>query len=327
MATELPEVVGVVGGDRPQHRAVAGVVGGEHQVPGAEANVEILEVAGGRVDGALGIAAGVDPIADLEPIGARGARHELPDAAGADTGARAGVEAAFDHRHVEEILGQPLALQGLLEQLAIASGAAQPPGHHRVPLRIALEVVEVAQHLGVPAHRQIRELQAAQPLGVGRGRRSVDARGRLGRAHLGRHVAAASPLPGKRARGRRPFGAAPGCGRLRASRLREGLLLEAADLSQLRRLGCGDFVDGDSADGAPLCEAPVSRIGRPRLGRTGLARRSLGSRRGPDPRERSASARPARAAADDAIWGGSYRIVAATTKILSSSLIVSVGML
>ncbi len=272
MPAELPEVVGVVGGDGAQHRAVAGVVGSEDQVPGTEANVEILEVAGGRIDGALRIAAGVDPVADLESVGTGGAGHELPDAAGADARAGAGVEAALDHRHVKEILGQPLALQGLLEQLTVASGAAQPSRHHRVPLGIVLEVVEVAQHLGVPAHRQIGELEAAQPFRVGWRRRAVDAGRRLGRAHLGWNIAAASPLAGERTRRRCAFVAATRCVCFRASRPGEGLLLEPADLPQLRRLRRGHVVDGASADSAPLCQAPISRIGRPGCRRWGRPR-------------------------------------------------------
>ena len=184
-------------GDRAQDRAVAGVVGGEHEVPGPEPDVEILEVAGGRVDGPLRIASSVDPVADLEAVGAGGAGHELPDPARAHPRARAVVEAAFDHGHVEEISRQSLADEHRLEQVAVAARPAQPVRHHGVALGIVLEVVEVAEHLGVPAHRQIRQLQSAQPLRIGRlGRLGAFRRRR--RAKLGRDVAGATPATRKR---------------------------------------------------------------------------------------------------------------------------------
>ena len=129
VARQLPEVVGVVAGDRAQDGAVAGVVGGEDQRPGAEADVEILEQAGRGLGGALGIAARVDPVADLEPVGARGAGHELPDAAGALPRGRARIEAALDHGQVDEILAAVPARRACARRWRGSgpSCAARPP--------------------------------------------------------------------------------------------------------------------------------------------------------------------------------------------------------
>ena len=103
VSDQLPVIVGVVRGDRSQDRAVPGVVSGEHQVPGPEADVEILEVPGRRFDRPFWIAPGVRPVADLEAIGAGGSRHELPDPPRSHPRARGIVEAAFHHGHVEQI--------------------------------------------------------------------------------------------------------------------------------------------------------------------------------------------------------------------------------
>ena len=230
---QLPVVVGVVVGDRAQHGAVAGVVGREHEVPGSEPDVEVLEVARRRVGRPLGIAASVDPVADLQAVGARRAGHELPDAARADARARRALEAALDHRQVEEIARQAVARQHLVEHVAVASRAPQPVRHHRASLGIVLEVVEVAQHLRVPAHREIGQLQRAQPVGVGR------AASRRCRA-----VARASAARAARRRCRPSFRAATAsaaprraAGGVGAPVSRKRLLLEAPQLAQLGRLG------------------------------------------------------------------------------------------
>ena len=88
-----------------------------------------------------------------------------------DARPRAGVEAALDHRDVQQILRQPFTRQHLLEQLAVAPGPPQPAGHDGVPLGVVLEVVEVTQDLGVPAHGKVGQRQPAQPLRIGRRRR------------------------------------------------------------------------------------------------------------------------------------------------------------
>ncbi len=211
-------------------------------------------------------------------------------ATGADPRARAGVEPALDHRDVEEILREPLTLQRLLEQIAVSAGAAQPAGHDGVPLGIVLEVVEVAEDLRIPAHRQIGELEAAQPLRVRRWRGAVVAAGRWRGTNLRRHVAAAAPRAGKRARWQRRVAVAAG-GRRRsgASGFRERLLLEAADLAQLRCFARRDVVDGDAPNGASLREASVGGIGRAR----GARRRGGGARA--RPRSQKGSERETRA--------------------------------
>src|SRR4029079_409415 len=111
--------------------------------PGADRAVEVLRVAGAGLDRSRGIAARVDPVADLEPVRPRGPRHELPDPAGTDARAGRVVEAALDHRDADEIPWKSLAHEGGVEQLAIAGGPAQPARHHRASLWIVLEVVEV----------------------------------------------------------------------------------------------------------------------------------------------------------------------------------------
>ena len=113
------------------------------------------------------------------------------------------LEAALDHREVEQIARQPVARQHLVEQLAVASRAPQPVRHHRASLGIVLEVVEVAQHLRVPAHREVGQLERAQPVGVGRRRRGCCRRRGAGERSSGGTSPLPPQLPGQRGRGQR----------------------------------------------------------------------------------------------------------------------------
>ena len=68
---QRPEVPGALPVDGPLHRPLAGVVGGQGELPGIEHPVQVLEVLGGAARGLLGIPALVHPPGHLHPVEAR----------------------------------------------------------------------------------------------------------------------------------------------------------------------------------------------------------------------------------------------------------------
>ena len=194
VTTELPVVIGVVSGDGTKDGPIPGIVGGEGQVPGAKPNVEVFEVAGRSLRGALGIAAAVDPVADLQPVGPCHPRHELPHPTRAFVRCRGWLEATLNHGEIDEISGHLVAIQHGLEEGSKPFHPAQPGGHDGATPGIALEELQVADHLGGPAHGYLGKGQRLGPPRSGGG--GLVAWGpNLRAAQLARNVAGAPPTP------------------------------------------------------------------------------------------------------------------------------------
>ena len=98
----------------------------------------------GRFDG---VAALIDPVGAIEAHHAAGACHKLPQAHRAGARVGPGVEAALDHRQVEQIERDTLAAQDRDDHIAEAARAPEPGGEGLAAPR--LEEVDTSGDAGV----------------------------------------------------------------------------------------------------------------------------------------------------------------------------------
>ena len=85
---EFPEVLVVALVQLPLHPALAAVVGGRRQIPGAELLIEVQQVLGCRPGGLFRVPALIHVAVDGQPVAQAGAFDELPHAAGRRPGNR-----------------------------------------------------------------------------------------------------------------------------------------------------------------------------------------------------------------------------------------------
>jgi hypothetical protein len=155
----------------------------------AEARVEVAQVVRRRLGCQARVLALIDGRALRQPIDGAGGGHELPEADGPGRRARARVEAALDHRHPDEVLGQAALAQLGLDHVLVAPAALDPSLEHAAALVGAREEAHVLEGALGDGAAQIRELQPRER-GVG---------GRVQVVDLGQ-VALAPRLVARRAR-------------------------------------------------------------------------------------------------------------------------------
>ena len=162
---------------------VAGVVGGERQVPAVEALVEVAQVGDGGGGGAHDAAPLVDEGRLVEAVELPGVGHELPEPGGARLRDRARIEAALDGDDPEEVLGEPRLAQGEGDVLPVEAGPAVPLEEGCAPGVGAGEEADVAH--GAPGDRDVdvREREGGERGALGIVEilrdRAVEAPGRL----------------------------------------------------------------------------------------------------------------------------------------------------
>src|SRR4051812_43535138 len=109
---QTPEVARRVAPDGLVDLALARVVAGPREVPVTVIPLaQVAQVLARGLGGLDGVAALVDPEVGLDPVAAARADHELPESGRLRGGVGVGVEAALDHREIDEIVGNALSLQ------------------------------------------------------------------------------------------------------------------------------------------------------------------------------------------------------------------------
>ncbi len=103
--------------------ALAPVVGGQRQVPVAEAPVQLLQVVQRRARGGQHVAPVVAKGVLLQVEGRAGGGHELPHAGGARAGHRLRIEGAFDEGQQRQLHGHAAHLDLLHDVEEVAAGA------------------------------------------------------------------------------------------------------------------------------------------------------------------------------------------------------------
>jgi hypothetical protein len=117
--------------------------------------VEVVEIAGRRHRGFLGIETLVNPTVDTEAVAPRRRRHELPETFGPRPGNGHRVESALDHGGEHEVLGQSLAAQDTLDHLGISARTSEPALDEGAPIP-RLVLLEEAPDLGIIPYEQGR---------------------------------------------------------------------------------------------------------------------------------------------------------------------------
>ena len=146
---------------------VAHVVGRHGELPRPEPLVEVREVLRGGLGGPLDAPALVVVRVHREAVDARGARLELPEAHGA-LGRHGGRrEAALDEDERLEVRRHAAVAEGLLDGVAVASAALQPPAKDLPPGRALGEVLEEPLDAEARVDGQIRGAEAHEPARVG----------------------------------------------------------------------------------------------------------------------------------------------------------------
>src|SRR4029434_2984130 len=93
----------------------------------------------------------VDPAISSQTLESRGRCYELPEALGADSRDRGGIEAALDHGREGEILGEALSLEDVVDHSERLPGPPHPePRDLTVSRR---EAIDEESHLGVHRDR------------------------------------------------------------------------------------------------------------------------------------------------------------------------------
>ena len=202
MTAQLPVVVGVVLLHGAQDGAVAGVEGGERERPAAEPLLQIGDVVHEGVGRLLGVAALVDPVVDAQAVDAAAFGHELPQPDGAGVRLVERIEAALDHRDVDQADRQAGAAQRVLEERLPAPLLLQPRRHDGAAVTVGLVELEVAHDARVEAHRQIGQLDLIEPRHrrrrLERGRRRTLVRDADCRARRGAPARPAAARPASR---------------------------------------------------------------------------------------------------------------------------------
>ena len=105
----------------------------------------------------------VDPAIDRQPVDLRRLGHELPEPSRARDRVRRGVEAALDHRHVDEVLRERAAAQRPPHRVAPAAGVSIEVREGAPASGVVAEELEVLHHPLVPAHRDVGQREAGEP--------------------------------------------------------------------------------------------------------------------------------------------------------------------
>ena len=92
------------------------VVGGERELPAAEARVQIAQVANGRLRAAFGVEPLVDPAIDAQAVGSCRLGHELPEPSRACVRGDARVHPALDEREPDQIFRKVRRAKGPLNR-------------------------------------------------------------------------------------------------------------------------------------------------------------------------------------------------------------------
>ena len=137
----------------PANPDFAGIISRQGQIPVAELIVKSLQVTGCRPRGFLKVPTFIHPPVLPKTVKARRGRDKLPGTDGVPPGIGPGIQPAFHHRVIDQLLGDPFLLQDRPHDLEVPGQPVQPSLHAATAL--GAEKLDDPPHLVVVDDGQV----------------------------------------------------------------------------------------------------------------------------------------------------------------------------